>query len=245
MASGFVLDYQEIECTDFKQASIYLDACFILAYLDSNDARGDKVADIIDKWNRDGIKELSISNHVISEVVHNLLKLYIRNVLAIGYKIKQTSQSISPYIPSKDEQELVGDILTARRLTDLIPTHLLTTLMKTGELRYSIEDLLKQYKLTYPNDRDTLSHYYNKSIERFNEFISGLGFKTRILVSDREIKDLSFSHMRLFQLSSTDAMHIALTVKNEIDYFATLDSDFVHTYYTEETIGKVRVLSVA
>jgi predicted nucleic acid-binding protein len=59
---------------DFKQASVYVDACFCLAYIDPLDSRGDKVAEIIDKWSSENLECVYISNHVMSEIVNNALQ---------------------------------------------------------------------------------------------------------------------------------------------------------------------------
>lgn len=53
-----VLDFNDIKYIDYHQASINLDACFILAYFDFNDDRGDRVAEILNKWSKDKVKNL-------------------------------------------------------------------------------------------------------------------------------------------------------------------------------------------
>lgn len=47
------------------------------------------------------------------------------------------------------------------------------------------------------------------------------------------------------QLDVFDAFHIASSKLHGCNYFATLDSDFVHSYYTPESIGELKILKVA
>jgi hypothetical protein len=47
---NFVIDGGQIDSVDFSGASIYLDACFILAYFDKSDHRRHEVARVLDVW---------------------------------------------------------------------------------------------------------------------------------------------------------------------------------------------------
>jgi signal-transduction protein with cAMP-binding, CBS, and nucleotidyltransferase domain len=78
-----ILSFNEIMDEDFKQASVYVDACFCLAYIDPLDSRGDKVAEIIDKWSSENVECVYISNHVMSEIVNNLFKSNILYILEL------------------------------------------------------------------------------------------------------------------------------------------------------------------
>ncbi|WP_052144936.1 hypothetical protein [Halalkalibacter okhensis] len=244
MTSNIVIEFEEMIDIDFTQASIYMDACFILAYLDSKDARGDKVANIMEKWDKDGIDCVAISNLVMSEVVHNLFKNEIRNVLALTHKILKREKGRS-FTPTAEELDVLNDFETAKRLTSLIPKSKLDDLIRTGQLHYSIEELLKQYKIRFPLDRDPLHHYYNKSVDSYNAFVEGIGFKVLTPDSGFSTQLAASSYIKLFQLSPYDAFHLALAAENHFDYLATLDSDFVHNYYTKENIGFFKVLKVA
>ncbi|WP_439020363.1 hypothetical protein [Bacillus thuringiensis] len=48
MVTNFVQD--EGAVFSIQQASIYVDACFILAFLDEDDPRSEKVANLINAW---------------------------------------------------------------------------------------------------------------------------------------------------------------------------------------------------
>jgi hypothetical protein len=44
----FIIDGEKIDSEDYSGASIYLDACFILTYLDKSDKRRPDVARVLD-----------------------------------------------------------------------------------------------------------------------------------------------------------------------------------------------------
>lgn len=46
--ADFVVSSDDIDQIDFKQASVYMDACFVLAYLNPEDTRSDRADDAID-----------------------------------------------------------------------------------------------------------------------------------------------------------------------------------------------------
>jgi hypothetical protein len=46
--SDFVVSSEQITNINFEQASVYVDACFVLAYLNPDDNRSDKAADALD-----------------------------------------------------------------------------------------------------------------------------------------------------------------------------------------------------
>ena len=249
--SQFIINYEDIQTMKFTQASVYIDACFILAYLDANDFRGDHVSYTLEKWKNDNISIIAISNHVYSEVVHTLFKNHIRNVIFLAYKINKSKVGKrAPFKPTEDQITTVGDFETANRLLRLIPLNKLELFMKTGELIYSIDNLIKEYKAQYPDHRDPLQNYYDKALEVFNQFIYSLtsifNFKVEIAISDEDVMNLSQVYMRLLQLEATDALHIAITMKNEYNYFATLDNDFVTNYYeNDQTLQKLRIIKIA
>lgn len=59
--SGFIIDSNDVIYEDFSQASVAVDACFLLAYLDVDDPRGDRVSVLFDKWSKEKITELVIT----------------------------------------------------------------------------------------------------------------------------------------------------------------------------------------
>ncbi|MCC3359129.1 hypothetical protein [Bacillus sp. REN16] len=61
----FIIDGEQIDFEDFSGASIYLDACFILTYLDKTDSRRTEVARVLDVWADFEDVVIGISNHTI------------------------------------------------------------------------------------------------------------------------------------------------------------------------------------
>ncbi|MCT2534850.1 PIN domain-containing protein [Aquibacillus koreensis] len=178
---------------------------------------------------------------VVTEVIHNLFKNHIRNVLVITHKIINKPH----YRLSHEEKIEIGDIETSKRLHSLIPKQKIQRLVNTGEFSHSIEQLMKGFKLQFPQHRDYLEHYYKNSVQTYSDFERKIGFKIITPNSDETTQFHALNHIKFFQLGPADAIHLALTAQHNINYFATLDSDFVHTYYSEVSIGTVRILKVA
>jgi predicted nucleic acid-binding protein len=248
--SEFIIDFMDdIIHTKFGQASIYVDACFLLAYMDLDDVNGDKVAKIIDTWSKAGIKEIAISNHVVGEVIHNLFKNRIREVLSITYKMKKSKKYKDfKYEPDEDNIKTIGDRQTANRLMQLVPERKLELLLEERELYQNIDQLIKSFKKEYSCDREGIHSYYNHAVDIFENIIrdfSSININTITLVSDETAQQVANSYIRLQQLDAHDALHLAIARVNQCDYFATLDGDFVHSYYSKEDMGEMKIIRVA
>lgn len=231
-----VLDFNDIKHINYHQASINLDACFVLAYFDFNDDRGDRVAEILNKWSKDQVKNLVISTHVLGEVIHNLFKNLVREDIANFY--------------NKNYTELVGDVRTVDRMLKITPHNSKEYFIKTGILNINVDTLMKEFKRLFPSNRDGLDIYYNKAVDKFSGFINYLYNELNIDVitpsSDTTTKDLALLNMRIQQLSIYDAYHIAITSQYQFDYFATLDGDFEQNYYSKnESQVEVNILKIA
>jgi predicted nucleic acid-binding protein len=242
--SDFIVDSNEVSHVDFSQASIAIDACFLLAYLDTDDPRGDKVSLLLDRWSKDKINELVITNKIAAEIIHNLFKNNIRNVLYLIHKM-----NTQKHRPTNDELKIIGDMTTARNLTKYVPKSKLEELIKCGELNYRIGTILKNFKAN-ESYREGLHFYYNHAVETFQGTIRDFSTDHSINVTtpdldDNDVQELALNLMRMQQLDVFDAFHIASSTINGCHYFATLDSDFIHSYYTEESIGKLKILKVA
>jgi predicted nucleic acid-binding protein len=242
--SEFIIDSTDATFVDFNQASIAIDACFLLAYLDNDDPRGDKVSLLLDKWSKEKINELVITNKVAAEIMHNLFKNKIRDIIYLIHKM-----NTQKYSPTKEELQIIGDINTARNLIKYVPKSKLDELVKCGELYYNIGTILKDYKLNESN-REGLHCYYSHAVETFQGTIRDLSTDFSINVTtpdldDNEVQELALSLVRMQQLDVFDAFHIASSSINGCNFFATLDIDFIHSYYTKETIGELKILKVA
>ncbi|MED4353583.1 PIN domain-containing protein [Schinkia azotoformans] len=224
-----IIQYEDVFLQDFSQASVYVDACFILAYMDSTDPRGDNVSLILEKWKSDGIKQIGISNHVIAEVLHNLFKQEVLLALEIYHK----------KIVSKNKKQLIFDseILEegASFLYSICKKNI-PHFYKKG-FNINVSELIKDAK-RFESQRHKLQPFYNNALTRYNEFIAGIQkeFKIEFLNSNEEIQELSKAYMRLFQLESYDAFHYAVAQYYQYTYFATLDGDFVHDLYNNQAL---------
>ncbi len=73
--------------------------------MDSNDPRGDKVCEILQKWHNEGVTKLGISTHVFGEVVHNLFIQEILLPLEIHHKNQSNLRSKSRHNHHLGESE--------------------------------------------------------------------------------------------------------------------------------------------
>lgn len=244
-----VIQYEEALDIDFGQASICLDACFILAFLDSEDRRGDAVGNIMVKWQNDGIGKVGIPNQVYSEVVHNLFKNNIIKALvsARKYQLNMGKEKRNKYKFTLEEKTL-AEMKISQDLLRFTPQNPIMDIVNRRRSIIPVSDILKEYKRTFPQSRSMLAPFYNGALHTMHKFIDTLtndfGFKLHFLDLNEDTKDLAESYMTLFQLEIFDAMHLASSQYNYFDYFATLDRDFVHNLYDSEKF-KLKILNIA
>lgn len=247
-SDGYVLTHHAIRLQNFEQASIYLDACFILAFLDFEDSRSDSVNELMNRWTNEGIAKIGISNHVHGKVVHNLFRAEILNVLTLIYrkdvrKEKLSESETSQLVSAKTDRAFLdyfrssGDLAKVERLVD-------------GRIRrIYIGDVLKYVKTLGTDARRGLDHYYNRAADTYSQYIQTLrdDYELSIVTppSDSHTNEIATSLMRLTQLDIYDAFHMALAVQYEYDFIATLDADFDHGHYDSALIGNTKVLKVA
>ncbi|WP_240035260.1 hypothetical protein [Neobacillus notoginsengisoli] len=244
-----VLEYEEALGIDFGQASICLDACFILAFLDSNDFRGDAVGNLMAKWQADGVEKIGIPYQVHSEVIHNLFKNNVIKALVAAKKF-QLNQIKSRKIKYSltEEERLFGGQKVTQDLLRFAPMQTITEIINGRRASVPVSNILKEYKKIFPKSRPSLTSIYKSALDKMNQFISTLtndfGFKVEWLVLDQNITDIAESYMTLFQLEIFDAMHLASSQYNYYHYFATLDRDFVHTLYDSEKLT-LKIVNIA
>jgi predicted nucleic acid-binding protein len=230
-----VLDYQEILDVNFGQASICVDACFILAFLDSNDARGDAVGNVLVKWQQDGIEKIGIPVQVFMEVVHNLMKNSVLKAVKSAAKHQNTIGRGRKILLSHEEKAL-SQMGFSKALLRFTPKEAVQRILQGKSLAHPVSEIIKDFKRTLPDRRTELTPLYQESVKVINGFIETLTndfeFKVDILGIDIDSKDAAVSYMSLFQLEIFDAMHLASTYFHSYDYFATLDRDFTHNLYT-------------
>ena len=85
---NFIIDAEQMNNENLLKASVYLDACFILAYLDKTDARSLDVADALDIWAENEVR-LGYSNHTFTEVTNRLFQMLVLGSLQVYHEKKQ------------------------------------------------------------------------------------------------------------------------------------------------------------
>lgn len=243
----FVQFYSGAFHKDFSQASVYLDACFILGYLDTKHPYITRIDALIDKWIDCGVT-VGISNHVFQEVVNTLLINEIHTVIELAY-LKNSSNPIHQKIWEKQnevEHDRMGDEGVAKQLLHLAGKERVQKRYQGYNVTINVKDLLKQAK-SHISDREKLNRYYQNALHVYNAFLEGLadlGIAVRHLESDHLALDTAKAYMQLFQLEPADALHLALARVNEFDYLVTLDSDYVHNLYRKELTGPTQILKI-
>lgn len=244
-----VLQYEEALDIDFGQASICLDACLILAFLDSDDVRGDAVGNMLAKWKEDGVEKIGIPSQVHNEVIHNLFKNIVLKALvsAKKYQLNMDKRKQQKYNLTFEEKSL-GEMRVSQDLLRFSPKQPIIDILQGRRVQIPISNILKEYKKTLPELRTSLTTFYSSALHTMHQFINTLssdfGFRVDFLEINQDSINLAESYMRLFQLEIFDAMHLASSQYNYYHYFATLDKDFVHNLYQTNNIS-IKILNIA
>lgn len=242
--SARILRFEDLNYESFEQASVYVDACFLLAFLDENgDDDGELVERVLVKMQNDNIKELLISNHVFSEVVQHLFIGHIYNVVYLAYRKFHLGEDLS-----NEENGILGDPFVARKLMQLMETRQLERFRQNGQVFIPVKKIIKTYKERY-QDRDSLNHYYDSVVQTFNLLFSSISdlFKIEVkyVSSDETTFYLAQEFMSELQLEVKDSLHLAVAKQHGANYFATLDGDFVHDFYTDDHLENTTIFHIS
>lgn len=193
-------------------STIYMDACFILGYLNNNDYCIELLEQAIDKN-----CELYISNTVYSEVVNVVLKT---SIVLDGYYYKTNKNE---RIISAGAARTVARELTERDLQNI----------RRGFTRtLNVDNVVKAYLETKEGQNDFRS-YFAEAVDMVVNFIKE--FDVRFIEQDKETFDFCNEAMVVNLLSPFDAQHYACYLlgpikegvrKGPLDYLFTLDGDF-------------------
>ncbi|MDF9843709.1 MULTISPECIES: PIN domain-containing protein [unclassified Paenibacillus] len=242
----FVVFPETLDYQNFEQASVFLDACFLLTLLNDEDDRKPLALDILQRLQDSDGSRIVISNHIVTEVIHNIFKTIIRNVLYIKHRWDQTGVK-----PSETEMALLGDLGTANCLRQIILNHrkenMLNEFLTTGELYFNVDKLVKELKNNFPGFRDGLTQYYIKAVNTFINLksdIEEMGFDVIIGSSTDFEYELALDFCSKFQLESYDAIHLVMAETNGCQYLITFDGDFNNDYY-EENYNNVKIIMPA
>lgn len=233
---SFVVTSSNIRDLDVTQASVYMDACFILAALNIDDNRHDRVMDVLDRLSDRGVRWVT-SNHISSEVVDNLFKIKVLRALQIYHeKIAYLQGRHKGVLTKQDRMELV-DENAARDFYNLLRKHgLLNFRGKYAQGNaYEIVKFIKRF----PHLRRTLQVYYKSAVTTYRGFIRMLAdydIRAEHAPSDQSIELLALAYTHLHRLDMPDALHLAVARWSDCDYFLTLDGDFESAYFEEDTL---------
>jgi hypothetical protein len=191
-----VLQYEEALDIDFGQASICLDACFILAFLDSADQRGDAVGNIMGKWQVDLVDKVGIPNQVYSEVVHNLFKNNIIKALvsARKYQLNTVKGKGIKYNLTLEEKTL-GEMKISQDLLWFTPQNSVMDIINRRRTTIPVSGILKEYKRTFIQSRSLLTPFYKSALHTMHKFMDTLtndfGLKLHLKDLNEDTKDFS------------------------------------------------------
>lgn len=245
---NFIIDAEQMNSENLFQASVYLDACFILAYLDKTDTRKLEVADALDVWAENDVK-LGYSNHTFTEVTHRLFQMLVLGSIQIYHEKKDLLNRTRNGFDKLRDQERIKliNLDSARYLYRVAKNEDILRFYKK-EVSANVGELIKRSKEDQ-NKRYLLDIYYHLALKIFNEFIrkmrEDLDFDIVLLSDGFEENELAKVHMQLTQLDPTDSIHLAIARINEYNYLATLDSDFVHNYYSNIDGLGMKIIKVA
>jgi len=249
----FILGGEQIDQEDFSGASIYLDACFILAFLDLDDIRRPEVARVLDVWSDHPGAILGVSNHTVSEVINRLFQMKVLGALEVYHQnnklINQTKQGFNKL--SAEQKMRLLDLDAAKLLYSLAKREdIMSFYNKNTNVSVNVMELIKLVKKD-DDKRNKLDVFYRAAVETFDEFVQNmteeLGFTTvEILDSTADISyPAAKVFMQQFQLDITDSFHLAIAHENEFNYLATLDGDFVNNFYSRGTPISTRIIKVS
>jgi predicted nucleic acid-binding protein len=249
----FILGGEQIDQVDFSRASIYLDACFILAFLDLEDNRRPEVARVLDLWSDHPGVILGVSNHTVAEVINRLFQLKVLGALEVYHQnnklINQTKDGINKL--SSEQTIRLLDLDSARFLYGLAKREeILSFYNKSVNVSVNVMELIKFAKKD-EDKRIKLDVFYQAAVETFEKFVQKmtdeLGFETiEILDSTADISyPAAKIFMQQFQLDITDSFHLAIAQENEYNYLATLDGDFINNFYSRGTSLSTRIIKIA
>lgn len=249
----FILGGEEIDKEDFSGASIYLDACFILAYLDLGDKRRREVARVLDVWSDYPGAILGVSNHTVAEVINRLFQMKVLGALEVYHQnnklINQTRDGCNNLTLEQIMKLL--DLDGAKFLYGLAKREeIMGFYNKNVNVSVNVMELIKSAKKD-EEKRNKLDVFYRAAIDTFDKFVQKmtdeLGFEiVEILDSTADISyPAAKIFMQQFQLDITDSFHLAIAQENEYNYLATLDGDFVNNFYSRGTSLSTRIIKVA
>jgi len=249
----FIIGGEQVDQVDFSGASIYLDACFVLAFLDLDDNRRHEVARVLDVWSDHPGVILGVSNHTVAEVINRLFQMKILGALEVYHQnnklINQTRDGFNKL--SSNQKMRLLDLDGARFLYGLAKHEdIIRFYNKNINVSVNVMELIKLAKKD-EDKRNKLDVFYQAAVDTYEEFVQKmvdeLGFEVvEILDSTADISyPAAKIFMQQFQLDIIDSFHLAIAQENEYNYLATLDGDFVNNFYSRGSSLPTKIIKVA
>lgn len=247
---SIIIDTNQMQYEDFTGASIYLDACFIITYLDKDDPRRGDVIEALSIWAEHSNTRLAISNHTVAEVInclfHSLILTCIDTYHQNNFNINQRSSGYEQL--SQTVKEKLIDLETSRFIYKVAKATQLLQIYNNRKSSANVNYLIKAIKDDYPTKRHFLDVFYNRVVDIFEGFYLNITQRLEIPIDILPSKEVDYHlfkvHMRLLQLDPTDALHLAIARLNQCKYFATLDIDFVNERYEKEEFD-IHILKIS
>lgn len=221
------MQINEASLNQKEQAFYYLDACFILAYLDSDDVCGEKVAEMLDEWSKNKSK-VCISNQTFIEVCHTRFKRNIIHAIKLVDRDYSRIQQYGIKSLSNDTIDLLIEPNSAKYLHSIAKKN--GFFQNRNKFVGDVNELVKIVK-ERDQGRQQLKPFYQSAVDKYNEFnklLIELEVEPKFLTSGIEECNLAQQFMITYQLDSSDALHLAIAKNNSVDALVTLDSDFEH-----------------
>lgn len=232
---GFVVTADNILNEEVTQASVYLDACFILAAINIDDHRYELVMKVLDHMADQGIR-LVTNAHVTSEVVSNLLKIKILRALQVYHEYISIPPNRQRPLTAEQNKELIHFAAT-KAIYDQAKAKGFLNVDNRRKVNCNPYNLLKFLK-QLPRQRVLLAHFYKSAQSTYREFkelLRDYGFTIEYGVAGEDTELLALAYTHLYQLDMPDALHLACARWERCDLFLTLDGDFeVGNYTTSE-----------
>ncbi|WP_270182939.1 hypothetical protein [Alkalihalobacillus sp. CinArs1] len=237
------------EALNIGQASIYLDACFLLKLADKSDPLHNDIVQLAKSWgSNDSI--VGISSHVYGEVVHNLFIRIVLEAIYLREKQKQgatlTTRQVNKIVDTSLVDRLIGSCspgelaqyvshvdLTLRRITN--NRNVRFSMYNRGmNITYLIKGLKRNpdYIESY---RGSIKKFYEKASALFDTLMYTVvkGYKLRVSMERSDLSCIQRAKYNIdwYQLDAHDAIHLAIAMKNGYEYFVTTDSDYFLSSY--------------
>jgi predicted nucleic acid-binding protein len=227
---------------DFSQASVYLDSCFLLAYYDVENERGDKASRMIEWWEQAKIAKVGISNHTFTEVINNIFNARIVLAMAMQRKLNKNL----PLAPGDDTSK-IGDSRLMNRMIQLAGESRVDAYLAGEAVRFYVPGLIKQIK-DERYYRTHLDFHYNVAVNEFRDLLNIFTLKNiplQILDSGAIDQHLASSFMRTMRLDAPDAIQFAVATNSGYSHFITMDRDFANSLDSAPSLSNVTIIDLA